>query len=85
VGVRACGGDGRPLPGAARRGLDVVVPAAASTLVSFRPESDPAALVRRLAERGVYVREVPGTGLVRVSCGWWTSDGDLERLAAALP
>ncbi len=65
--------------------LDVVVPAAASTLVSFRPESDPAALVRTLAERGVYVREIPGTGLVRVSCGWWTSDGDLERLVAALP
>ena len=26
----------------------------------------------------------PGRGLVRVSCGWWTSDEDLERLAATL-
>ena len=23
-------------------------------------------------------------GLIRVSCGWWTSDGDLDRLLAAL-
>ena len=24
-------------------------------------------------------------GLIRVSCGWWTSDGDLDRLLAGLP
>ena len=50
-----------------------------ATLVSFR-FPDPAAAVARLAERDVAVREIPRTGLVRVSCGWWTSDGDLERL-----
>ncbi len=54
-----------------------------ATLVSFRAD-DPSGLVQRLAERDVLVREIPGTGLVRASCGWWTSDGDLERLAAAL-
>ena len=43
-----------------------------------------AAVVERLRESGVDVREIPGRGLVRASCGWWTSDGDLERLAAAL-
>lgn len=59
-----------------------VVPGGA-TLVAFRAE-DPAALVARLADEGIVVREIPGTGLVRVSCGWWTSDGELERLAAAL-
>jgi hypothetical protein len=30
------------------------------------------------------VREVPRTGLVRASVGWWTSEGDLERLVDAL-
>jgi L-cysteine/cystine lyase len=59
-----------------------VVPGGA-TLVAFRAE-DPPALVARLAEGDVAVREIPGTGLVRVSCGWWTNDDDLERLVAAL-
>jgi len=54
-----------------------------ATLVSFRTE-DPPAVVARLAEADVVVRELPGTGLVRASCGWWTSDEDLERLVAAL-
>lgn len=59
-----------------------VVPGEA-TLVAFRAE-DPPALVSSLFAAGVVVRDLPGTGLVRVSCGWWTSDDDLERLAAAL-
>jgi L-cysteine/cystine lyase len=54
-----------------------------ATLVAFRHD-DPEGLVARLAEERIAVREIPGTGLVRVSCGWWTSDGDLDRLAAAL-
>ncbi|MCZ7587811.1 MAG: aminotransferase class V-fold PLP-dependent enzyme [Gaiella sp.] len=67
------------------RRVDVVTPAVRSTLVSFRPAGDaPADVVARLHEAGVYVRELPGRGLVRVSCGWWTSDGDLDRLVAAL-
>jgi selenocysteine lyase/cysteine desulfurase len=40
--------------------------------------------VQRLYERGVVVREIPGSGLVRVSCGYWTSDDDLERLLEGL-
>ena len=54
-----------------------------ATLVAFRAE-DPPALVATLFAAGVVVRDLPGTGLVRVSCGWWTNDDDLERLAAAL-
>ncbi|HUQ23472.1 MAG TPA: aminotransferase class V-fold PLP-dependent enzyme [Gaiellaceae bacterium] len=54
-----------------------------ATLVSFRSD-DPPALVERLFAAGVVVRDLPGTGLVRVSCGWWTSDEDLDRLVAAL-
>ena len=62
-----------------------VVPGGA-TLVAFRPPEgeEPAAVVARLGEAGVLVRELPGRNLVRASCGWWTSDGDLDRLAAAL-
>ncbi|HEY7793868.1 MAG TPA: aminotransferase class V-fold PLP-dependent enzyme [Gaiellaceae bacterium] len=54
-----------------------------ATLVSFRAE-DPPALTASLAEAGVAVREIPGTGLVRASCGWWTNEDDLTHLAAAL-
>ena len=34
--------------------------------------------------RAVVVREIPGRGLVRASCGYWTSEDDLERLIAGL-
>jgi selenocysteine lyase/cysteine desulfurase len=54
------------------------------TLVSFRPPGDPAEAVKRLAERDVIVREIPGSGLVRVSCGYWTSEDDLQRLVDGL-
>jgi L-cysteine/cystine lyase len=55
-------------------------------LVSFRPPPGEAAeaTVTRLEEARVIVREIPGTGLVRASCGWWTSEADLDRLAGAL-
>ncbi len=55
-----------------------------STLVAFRAD-DPTGLVEALHARGVHVREIPQTGLVRVSCGWWTSEDDIARLIAALP
>ena len=66
---------------------EVVSPAAdeRSTLVAFRPAGEPAAVVESLYGANVHVREIPGTGLIRVSCGWWTSDGDLDRLLAGLP
>jgi L-cysteine/cystine lyase len=55
-------------------------------LVSFHPPEgeEAAAVAKRLEDAAVIVRDVPGTGLVRASCGWWTSEGDLERLVAAL-
>ena len=62
--------------------LAELVPGGA-TLVAFRAE-DPPALVAKLAEEGVVVREIPKTGLVRVSCGWWTNEDDLQRLTTAL-
>lgn len=62
---------------------EVVTEPGHANLVSFR-DADPEATVARLAENGVIVRDMPGTGLVRASCGWWTSDEDLDRLVAAL-
>lgn len=64
--------------------VEVITPPGHSTLVSFRPKGDPAALVNALAEQGVIVRELPGRNIVRASCGWWTSDEDIERLAAGV-
>jgi L-cysteine/cystine lyase len=64
--------------------VDVVTPAGHGTLVAFRPARDPTQLVASLAESDVLVRELPGRNLVRVSCGWWTSDDDLRRLADGL-
>jgi L-cysteine/cystine lyase len=64
--------------------VEVVTPPGQSTLVSFRPHGDPAELVQQLAERGVIVRELPGRNLVRVSCGWWTSADDLQRVVDVL-
>lgn len=66
-------------------GADVLTPGERATLVSWRPEGeDPTGVVARLAAAGVVVRDLPGTGLVRASVGWWTSDDDLDRLVAAL-
>jgi L-cysteine/cystine lyase len=57
-----------------------------ATLVAFRPPEaeDAASCVRRLSQTGVIVREIPGRELVRASCGWWTSEDDLQRLADAV-
>jgi L-cysteine/cystine lyase len=54
------------------------------TLVSWRVRDDPKALVRKLFGEGVVVRDIPGRGIVRSSCGWWTSVGDIEQLLDAL-
>jgi L-cysteine/cystine lyase len=64
--------------------VEVVTAPAQGTLVTFRVDGDSAELVRRLYEQGVIVRDVPGMGWIRVSCGWWTSDQDLERLVSSI-
>ena len=64
--------------------VEVVTPPGHSTLVSFRPPADPTKLVSDLQEHGVIVRELPGRNLVRASCGWWTNEDDLQRLAAGV-
>jgi L-cysteine/cystine lyase len=54
------------------------------TLVSFVPPADPVETVAQLYERGVVVRDLPGTGWVRASCGWWTNENDIERLVSGV-
>ena len=60
------------------RGLEVA-PRGRSTLVSWRVE-DPEAEVERLARSGVFVRSIPGRGLVRASVGAWSSVQDVEAV-----
>ena len=55
-----------------------------ATLVSFVPPGEPAELAAKLYDLGVIVRDLPGTGWLRASCGWWTSEGDVDRLIAGL-
>jgi L-cysteine/cystine lyase len=55
-----------------------------ATLVSFLPQDEPAATAAKLYDRGVVVRDLPGTGWVRASCGWWTNEDDIDRLIAGL-
>jgi selenocysteine lyase/cysteine desulfurase len=52
-------------------------------MVSWRAD-DTAEIVRRCLERGVIVRDLPDRGLLRASCGYWTSDEDIDRLVDAL-
>ena len=65
-------------------GLEVVTEPGQATLVSVVPRGDPAETVAAAYEHGVVVRELPKTGWIRASCGYWTNEEDLERLVAAL-
>jgi L-cysteine/cystine lyase len=65
-------------------GYEVVTAADQVGLITFAVEGDAAEAAASLYEAGVVVRDVPGTGWLRVSCGWWTSEGDVERLLEAL-
>jgi L-cysteine/cystine lyase len=69
----------------AEAGYEVVTEPGHSSLVSFRVSGDPAEIVARCHEEGVVLRDMPGTDMLRVSCGYWTSEDDLRRLVAALP
>jgi L-cysteine/cystine lyase len=65
-------------------GLDVVTEPAQGTLVSWRWEGDTSEVVKRLYERDVVIRDLPRTGLLRASCGYWTNEDDIDRLVAGL-
>jgi L-cysteine/cystine lyase len=64
--------------------VEVLTEPGQATLVSFRPDGEPEAVVAGLAERGVTVRSFPGLDWIRASVGYWTSDEELELMAAGL-
>ena len=64
--------------------FEVVTEPDQGTLVAFRPSGDAAEQAGQAYERGVVIRDLPGTGLLRASCGYWTSEEDIERLVAAV-
>ncbi len=64
--------------------VQVVTPPDQAGLVTFLPEGNPEKVAARLFGEGVVVRNVPRTPWVRASCGWWTSDEDVERLVSAV-
>jgi len=65
-------------------GYEVVTAPNQAGLISFTAGGDAAETAARLYAAGVVVRDVPGTGWLRASCGWWTSEDDIERLLNAL-
>jgi L-cysteine/cystine lyase len=67
-------------------GHDVVTQPGQATLISFRARGggDPAEIAAALYKRGVIMRELPGTVMLRASVGWWNDESDLERLLEGL-
>ncbi len=65
-------------------GCDVVTEPGHGTLVSWRWEGETQEVAKRLGEDGVLIRDLPGTGLLRASCGYWTNEDDIERLVEGL-
>jgi L-cysteine/cystine lyase len=63
--------------------VEVVTAPDQATLVTFRPRMDAADAAANAFEQDVVIRDLPGTGWVRASCGYWTSDEDVDRLVAA--
>jgi L-cysteine/cystine lyase len=64
--------------------VEVVTARAQANLVTWRADGIPEEIAARAYDRGVVIRDLPGTGLLRASCGYWTSDEDIERLIEAL-
>jgi L-cysteine/cystine lyase len=65
-------------------GYDVATESGHANLVSWRWDGDPRPVAEGLYEQGVVIRDLPGTGLLRASCGYWTSNDDLDRLIDGL-
>jgi L-cysteine/cystine lyase len=68
----------------AQAGVRVVTEPGQATLVAFAADEPAADVVERALAQGVVIRELPGLGWCRASCGYWTSETDLERLADAV-
>jgi L-cysteine/cystine lyase len=77
-------GQAERLRGLLAERYEVITEPGQATIVTWKVEGESADVVVRLADAGVIVRDLPGLGWVRASCGFWTSDEDLDRLVAAL-
>jgi L-cysteine/cystine lyase len=64
--------------------VDVVTEPGHAGLVSWRTDADAAEVAARAWEQGVVIRDLPGLNWLRASCGYWTSDEDVERLVRAV-
>jgi L-cysteine/cystine lyase len=64
--------------------VELVTKPGQATLVTWRAQGDAPELAARAYERGVVIRDLPRTDLVRASCGYWTSEEDIDRLVAAI-
>jgi L-cysteine/cystine lyase len=64
--------------------FDIVTAPDQGTLVTFVPEGKAADAAVRLYAAGVVVRDIPDTGWVRVSCGYWNTEEHVQRLLDAL-
>jgi len=64
-------------------GHEVITAPDQAGLISFGA-GGAAQAAARLYEAGVVVRDIPATGWLRVSCGWWTNEDDVERMLNAL-
>ena len=65
-------------------GCEVVTEPEQATIVTWKADGESKEVVERLADAGVVIRDLPGRGWLRASCGFWTSHDDLERLLGAL-
>ena len=65
-------------------GYNVITAPEQAGLITFETGGDAADAAACLYEAGVIARDLPGTPWLRVSCGWWTSDEDVDRLIVAL-
>ena len=64
--------------------VDLVTEPGHAGLISWRAEGNASELAASAWEQGVVIRDLPGLNWLRASCGYWTSDDDVERLLAAV-
>jgi L-cysteine/cystine lyase len=64
--------------------VELVTKPGQAGLVTWRADENAEEVAARAFERGVVIRDLPRTDLVRASCGYWTSEEDIDRLVAAI-
>jgi L-cysteine/cystine lyase len=65
-------------------GYEIPADGEATLVPVVAPSGDARSDAARLYDAGVIGRDLPGTGWLRASCGWWTTEDHLQRLVAAL-